>query len=62
VLVGALFEVLEDFGEDLEDPRSDIIYSSGNRGVKKGPGPRETRDEEFLAPSLDWIQPKKLIL
>jgi hypothetical protein len=40
------------FGEDLEDPRSDRIYSSGNRGVKKGPGPRGTRDEEFLVPSL----------
>ena len=40
------------FGEDLEDPRSDRIYSSGNRGVKKGKGPRGTRDEEFLVPSL----------
>ena len=40
------------FGEDLEDPRSDKIYSSGNRGVKKGPGPRGSRDEEFLVPSL----------
>ena len=40
------------FGEDLEDPRSDRIYSSGNRGVKKGPGPQGTRDEEFLVPSL----------
>ena len=35
-----------------EDSRSDKIYSSGNRGVKKGPGPRGTRDEEFLVPSL----------
>ena len=43
------------FGEDLEDPRSDRIYSSGNRGVKKGPGPRGTRDEEFLVPSLVLI-------
>ena len=40
------------FGEDLEDPRSDKIYSSGNRGVKKGLGPRGSRDEEFLVPSL----------
>ena len=40
------------FGEDLEDPRSDRIYSSGNRGVKKGPGPWGSRDEEFLVPSL----------
>ena len=31
---------------------SDRIYSSGNRGVKKDPGPRGTRDEEFLVPSL----------
>ena len=46
------FEVLEELYEDLEDPRSDKIYSSGNRGVKKGPGPRGTRDEEFLVPSL----------
>ena len=40
------------FWRGLEDPRSDKIYSSGNRGVKKGPGPRGTRDEEFLVPSL----------
>ena len=33
---------LKDFGKDLKDPRSDKIYSSGNRGV----------DEEFLVPSL----------
>ena len=46
------FEVLEELYEDLEDPRSDKIYSSGNRGVKKGPGPRGSRDEEFLVPSL----------
>jgi hypothetical protein len=45
------FEVLEELYEDLEDPRSDKIYSSGNRGVKKGPGPRGSRDEEFLVPS-----------
>ena len=24
----------------------------GNQGVKKGPGPRGTRDKEFLVPSL----------
>ena len=41
-----------EFWRGLEDPRSDRIYSSGNRGVKKGPGPRGTRDEEFLVPSL----------
>ena len=40
------------FWRGLEDPRSGKIYSSGNRGVKKGPGPRGTRDEEFLVPSL----------
>ena len=39
-------------GEDLGDPRSDRIYSSGIRGVKKGPGPRGSRDEEFLVPFL----------
>ena len=32
--------------------RSYKIYSSGNRGVKKSPGPRGSRDEEFLVPSL----------
>ena len=35
-----------------EDSRTDGIYSSGNRGVKKGPGPRGSRDEEFFLPSL----------
>ena len=40
------------FWRGLEDPRSNGIYSSGNRGVKKGPGPRGSRDEEFLVPSL----------
>ena len=30
-----IFQVLKEFGEDLEDPRIDKIYSSGNRGVKK---------------------------
>ena len=47
-----IFEVLKKFWRGLEDPRSDRIYSSGNWGVKKGPGPRGTRDEEFLVPSL----------
>ena len=46
------------FGEDLEEPRTDKIYSSGNRGVKKGPGPRGSRDEEFLLPSLRIPIPK----
>ena len=41
--------------EDPEDPRSDRIYSSGKRGVKKGPGPWGMRDEEFLVPSLVQI-------
>ena len=41
-----------EFWRGLEDPRNDRIYSSGNRGVKKGPCPRGTRDEEFLVPSL----------
>ena len=44
-----------------EDSRSDKIYSSGNRGVKKGPGPRGSRDEEFLMPSLFEI-PKQIFL
>ena len=35
------------FGEDLEDPRSDRIYSSGTPGVKKGPGPQGTSYEEI---------------
>ena len=43
---------LRKFGEDLKDPKIDRIYSSGNRGVKKGPGPQVLRDEEFLVPSL----------
>ena len=47
-----IFEVLKEFGEDLEEPRSDKIYSSGNRGVKKGPGPQGTRNGEFRVPSL----------
>ena len=49
------------FDEDLEEPRSDKIYSLGNRGVKKGPGPRGSRDEEFLMPSLFEI-PKQIFL
>ena len=48
----SIFEVLGEFWRGLEEPRSDKIYSSGNRGVKKGPGPRGSRDEEFLVPSL----------
>ena len=40
------------FGEDLEVPRNNKIYSSGNQGVKKGLRPRGSRDEEFLVPSL----------
>ena len=35
--------------------RSDRIYSSGNRGVKKGPGPRGTRNGEFLVSSIVLI-------
>ena len=38
------FEVLEEFGEGLEEPRSDKIYSLGNRGVKKDPGLQGTRN------------------
>ena len=30
----SIFEVLEEFGEDLEGPSSDKIYSLGNQGVK----------------------------
>ena len=48
----SIFGVLGKFWRGLEDPRSDGIYFSGNRGVKKGPGPRGLRDEEFLVPSL----------
>ena len=50
-----IWKVLEAFCRGPEDPRSDRIYSSGNRGVKKGPGPRGTRAEEFLVPSLHKI-------
>ena len=32
------------------------FYSSGIRGVKKGPGPRGSRDEEFLVPSLGGLK------
>ena len=53
-----LIEVLVEFWRGLEDPRNDRIYSSGNRGVKKGPGPRGTSDEEFLVPSLDGTNQK----
>ena len=53
----SIFEVLEDFWRGFEDPRSDRIYSSGNRGVKKRPGPRGSRNEEFLVPSLIDIMP-----
>ena len=41
-----------DFLRGLEDPRSERIYSLRNQGVKKAPGPRGMRDEEFLVPSL----------
>ena len=44
-----------EFWRGIQDPRSDKIYSLGNRGVKKGPGPRGSRDEEFLMPSLTLI-------
>ena len=46
------FEVLEEFGEGLEEPRSDKIYSSGNLGVKKDPGPGGTRNGDLLIPFL----------
>ena len=48
----SIYEVLGKFWRGVEEPRSYKIYSSGNRGVKKGPGPRGLRDEEFLVPSL----------
>ena len=51
----SIFEVLTEFWRGLEEPRSDKIYSSGNRGVKKVPGPRGSRDEEFLVPSLNGM-------
>ena len=41
-----------EFWRGLEDPRSDRIYSLGNRGVKKATGPQGTRVEEFLVSSL----------
>jgi hypothetical protein len=47
-----IFKVLGEFWRGLEEPRSCKIYSSGNRGVKKGPGHRGSRDEEFPVPSL----------
>ena len=47
-----IFKVLEEFGEDLEEPRSDKIYSSENQVVKKGPGPWKMRNGELLVPSL----------
>ena len=50
------FDVLGEFWRGLEEPRSYKIYSLGKRGVKKGPGPRGSRDEEFLVPSLhSWF-------
>ena len=54
----SIFEVLGEFWRGLEEPRSYKIYSSGNRGVKKGPGPRGSKDEEFIVPSLPntWVQ------
>ena len=54
-----IFEVLKEFGQNLEKPRSDKIYSSGNRGVQKSPGARETRNGEFLVPSL--LRSKQLL-
>ena len=37
-------EVLGEFWRGIEEPRSYKIYSLGNRGVKKGPGPWEMRN------------------
>ena len=48
------------FGEDSRIWGVKGIYSSGNRGVKKGPGPWGTRDEEFLVPSNFHISNQKL--
>ena len=49
-----IFRVLGEFWRGLEEPRSYKIYSSGKRGVKKGPGSRGLRDQEFLVPSLEF--------
>ena len=40
------------FDEHLEEPRSDKIYSSGNKGVKIGPGPQGMGNEELFLSSL----------
>jgi hypothetical protein len=42
------------FGKDLEEPRSDKLYSSGDRGVKKSPGHWGTSNGELLVPSLQF--------
>ena len=34
----SIFEVLEVFDKDLEEPRTEKIYSSGDQGVKKDLG------------------------
>ena len=53
------------FGEDLEEQRNDKIYSSGNRGVKIGPGPWGTGSGYLLVPSLiltvSWLYPNCIL-
>ena len=53
----AILEVLEEFVEDLEEPRINKLF--GNWGVKKDPGPRETRNGEFFVPFLYWTHVRK---
>ena len=40
--------VVKEFGEYLKEPRSNKIYSPGNREVKKGPELRGTERSEEL--------------
>ena len=42
-----IFEVLKEFFEDLEKPKSNRIYSSGNREMKKGPVGIPTHENNY---------------
>ena len=50
--VNFIFKVLEEFCEDLEEPRNDKIYLSRNLGVKTGPGPGGMKSGDLLIPFL----------
>ena len=43
VVLFGIFEVLKEFWQGSEDLKRDRIYSSGNQGVEKGPGPGGTK-------------------